>query len=108
MAINATFQADFRSFQDAVAKATVSLADLSKGAGRVESSLNRMADTFSGRKVIQEAVLMEKAIESIGLIRAGSFAPGSGGGRGPNRDDDPFRFILQTPVFAGGDGEEDA
>jgi hypothetical protein len=57
---------------------------------------------------IEHASAIAKAIETIGLIRAGSFAPGSVGGRGPNRDDDPFRFILQTPVFAGGDGEEDA
>jgi hypothetical protein len=56
----------------------------------------------------EHASAVAKAIETIGLIRAGSFARAAGSGRGPNRDDDPLRFILQTPVFAGGDGEEEA
>src|SRR6188508_2624004 len=66
MALNATFKADFSSFFDAVSKAEVKLVDLSKGAGRVEQSLNRMVDNFSGRKLIQDAALMEKAIEAVG------------------------------------------
>ena len=66
MAINAVFKADFSSFQTAVDKAQAELVDLSKGADRVGTSLNRMVDQLSGRKLIQEALLMDKAIESIG------------------------------------------
>ena len=66
MAINATFSADFTSFYAAVNKAEAELVDLSKGAGRVEQSLNRMVDNFSGRKLVQDAALMEKAIEAVG------------------------------------------
>lgn len=36
------------------------------GAGKVEKSLNRMVDNFSGRKVIQDATLMSQAVERIG------------------------------------------
>jgi len=66
MAITATFKADFSSFLDAIDKAEIALVDFSKGASRVESSLNRMVDKFSGRKLIQDAMLMTKAIEEIG------------------------------------------
>lgn len=66
MAVNAKFSADFSSFNDAIAKADVKLADFSKGANNVERSLNRMVDNFSGRKLIQDASLMMKAIDEIG------------------------------------------
>jgi hypothetical protein len=68
MAINARFQADFSSFLDAIAKADVALVDMSKGASKVEGSLNRMTDGFSGRKLIQEATLMAEAIERAGGV----------------------------------------
>lgn len=66
MAITAKFQADFSSFSDAVRKAEVELKSFETGAGRVEKSLNKMVDTFSGRKVIQDATLMAQAVERIG------------------------------------------
>jgi hypothetical protein len=66
MALTATFKADFSSFLDAVKKADVALADFSKGAGRAEQSLNKMVDNFSGRKLIQDAAIMERAIQEIG------------------------------------------
>jgi len=67
MAITATFKADFSSFLDAIDKAEIALVDFSKGASRVESSLNRMVDKFSGRKLIQDAMLMTAAIEEMGI-----------------------------------------
>lgn len=66
MAVTAKFQADFSSFLSAIDKAEVALVDFSKGANKVETSLNRMVDNFSGRKLIQEASLMTIAIEKAG------------------------------------------
>jgi hypothetical protein len=70
MAITATFKADFSSFLQAIDKAELALVDMSKGASKVESSLNRMVDTFSGRKLIQEATLMTIAVEKAGGVAA--------------------------------------
>ena len=66
MPIQATFQADFTDFQRAVEQADVSLRGLETNAAKVEGSLNRMVDSFSGRKVISEATLMVEAVERIG------------------------------------------
>jgi len=66
MAITAKFQADFSSFLGAIDKAELALVDFGKGANKVESSLNRMVDNFSGRKLIQEASLMTIAVEKAG------------------------------------------
>lgn len=66
MSVTAKFIADFTSFYDAVQKAEVELRGFEDGAGRVEKQLNRTADAFSGRKVLQEATLAAKAIEDIG------------------------------------------
>ncbi len=66
MAINAKFVADFSSFIAAIDKAELALVDFGKGANKVESSLNRMVDNFSGRKMIQEAALMTIAVEKAG------------------------------------------
>jgi hypothetical protein len=63
---NAKFQADFSSFLQAINQADVKLADFGKGANKVESSLNKMVDSFSGRKLIQEASLMTIAVEKAG------------------------------------------
>ena len=66
MPITAKFVADFASFYDAVTKAEGSLRSFETGAGKVETSLNRMVDSFSGRKVVQDAALMVEAVERIG------------------------------------------
>lgn len=68
MAISGKFQADFASFYDAVQKAEISLRSFESGSTKVESALNRMVDSFSGRKVIQDATLMAKAVEDIGGV----------------------------------------
>ena len=66
MALTGKFIGDFSSFQDAVAKADVSLKTLGDGASTVGTKLNRMTDQFSGRKLIQDAELMTRAIEEAG------------------------------------------
>jgi hypothetical protein len=66
MALTAKFVADFSSFYEATQKAEVSLKGFESQANKVNGAVNRMADQFSGRKLIQEATLMAAAIEKIG------------------------------------------
>ena len=66
MAVTAKFAADFSDFQSAVSKAVVSLRGFETGAGKVESSLNKMANSLSGTRLIQDAALMAQAIEKVG------------------------------------------
>jgi hypothetical protein len=66
MALNGKFFADFEDFYTAVDTAEVKLRDFETGAGRVGSTLDKMADRFSGRQVISEATLMAEAVERIG------------------------------------------
>lgn len=68
MAITATFAADFSSFQADVQKAEVSLKSFEQGAGKVETSLNRMTNGLSGTKLIQDATLAAEAVERIGGV----------------------------------------
>jgi hypothetical protein len=66
LAVNAKFVADFSSFYSAVDKAEAELRGFETEANKVEKSLNRMANGFSGRQVIQDATLMAKAVKEIG------------------------------------------
>jgi len=66
MALTAKFTADFTSFYSAVEKAEDVLVDLSKGANKVDASLKRMVDGFSGRKLIQEATLLAESVQAVG------------------------------------------
>lgn len=66
MALTGKLLADFDSFYAAVQKADVSLKGMETGAGRVSTSLNKMADSFSGRKIVQDATLAAEAVERIG------------------------------------------
>lgn len=71
MAVTARFVADFESFQNAVTKAQAQLQGFEGSAGKVEKSLNKMVDSFSGRKLIQEATIMNRVLgdsESIALL----------------------------------------
>ena len=68
MAITATFKADFTSFVDAVNRAESELRSFETGASKVEGSLRRMTDAFSGRRIIQDATLSAKAIDDIGGV----------------------------------------
>jgi hypothetical protein len=64
--ISGKFLADFESFYTACAKAEISLKAFESGAGTVETKLNKMADSFSGRKIVQEATLMAKVFQDAG------------------------------------------
>src|SRR5687768_13346444 len=66
MAISGKFTADFADFEQAVARADAHLKTFDTSAQKVGRSLGSMMDDFSGRKVIQEATLMEEAILRIG------------------------------------------
>src|SRR5438128_4038320 len=66
MGVNAKFIADFESFYAAVQKAEVSLRSFETGSAKVETSLNRMANSLSGTKLIQDATVMAQAVEQIG------------------------------------------
>jgi hypothetical protein len=62
----AHFIADFSKFTDAVKKAEIALKGFEDDANKVGKSLNRMGDQFSGRRVIQDAQLMARAVDEIG------------------------------------------
>lgn len=66
MAITGRLLADFADFYTAAQKAETSLRGFESGAGKVETALNRMVDSFSGRKVVQEATLAAEAVDRIG------------------------------------------
>lgn len=59
---------DFSSFVEAVADAEARLTSFATGANKVEGALLRMTDSFSGKKVIQEATLMVQAVENLGGV----------------------------------------
>lgn len=66
MAVSARFLADFTQFNAAVQQANVKLKDFTTGSAAVEKQLSRMTDSFSGRKLIQDATMAAEAIDRIG------------------------------------------
>lgn len=68
MAVTAKFIADFTQFNAAVQAADVKLRTFQSNAGGVEKALSRMTDSFSGRRLIQDATLAAEAIERIGGV----------------------------------------
>jgi len=66
MPITATFVADFKSFYDAVQQSTVKLKDFQSNAEAVAQKVDKVANAFSGRKLVQDAEIMTKAITEIG------------------------------------------
>ncbi len=68
MPLSATFTANFASFYDAVDKADAKLKDFGEGADKVGGRLSTLANQFSGRKIVQEATVMAKAVEEIGGV----------------------------------------
>lgn len=62
------FLADFEDFYAAVTKADTKLADFGMSADKLGPRLNAMVDSFSGRRVIQDATLMAEAIERVGGV----------------------------------------
>jgi hypothetical protein len=68
MALTATFEANFSKFFDAVDKAQVAIRSFEEGAARVGPRLNAMVDSFSGRRIVEQAALMARAVEEIGGV----------------------------------------
>lgn len=66
MALTGTLLADFTSFKAATESAVVSLTSFETGSAKVESQLNRMSDSFSGKKIISEATLMAEVFQRAG------------------------------------------
>lgn len=66
MSVSATFAADFSSFESAIARASIKMRGLDADAKFVERGLSRMGDSFSGRKLIQDATLASEAIARMG------------------------------------------
>jgi hypothetical protein len=64
--LKGTFTADFDSFSRAVEAADVQLKAFEADSNKVETSLSRMVNTFTGQKVVSEATLMAEAVERIG------------------------------------------
>src|SRR5262245_12053633 len=58
-------QADFSAFYEAVTQAETHLTDFEKDANKVEKSLQRMSDAFSGKELIRDATLMVEAVDRL-------------------------------------------
>lgn len=63
-----TFQADFASFYDACQKAEVSLKGFEQGGATVQDRMNRVSDSLSGVKIVQQATIAAQAVEKIGGV----------------------------------------
>lgn len=61
-----TLTADFSEFYEACQKASVVLHGFESDAGKVEKSLTRLTNSFSGTRIQQEATLMAEAVERAG------------------------------------------
>ena len=68
MAIVTEFDANFNKLTAAVASATLTLKSFTTDTDKVNASLSRMTDSFSGAKVIQQGILMTDAIEKVGGV----------------------------------------
>jgi hypothetical protein len=66
MSVTANFVADFSDFQRAVVEAEAKLISFEGNSNKVERALNRVTDSLSGRKLLQDAEIMERAVAEIG------------------------------------------
>lgn len=66
MALQGTFVADFSSFQTACDNAVLKLRGFEDSSTKVTGQLNRMADSLSGVKIVQQAQLAVEAVERLG------------------------------------------
>jgi hypothetical protein len=60
------FNADFTSFTKACEQAEVSLKGFETGAGKTAVAIDKIADSLSGQKIVQQAIMATTAIEQIG------------------------------------------
>jgi hypothetical protein len=68
VAVSAKFVADLSSFEDAIQRGVVRLRTFQDGISRVDKDLAKFGNQFSGTKVIADAQLAAKAVESIGGV----------------------------------------
>jgi hypothetical protein len=68
MPLSGQLLADFTSFTQASADATVSLTSFETGADKVTSALDRASNGLSGTKLIQNATLMAEAVDRVGGV----------------------------------------
>lgn len=68
MPVTAKFSVDLSQFTTAMNKAEVELKQFESDANKVKTSLERMSNAFTGRKVVQDALLMAQAIENVGGV----------------------------------------
>jgi DNA-binding MarR family transcriptional regulator len=66
MALSATFVANFSSLYKELDKAEVRFKEVAVDAEKVQSSIQKIGERFSGQRVIEDAAKMAAAIESIG------------------------------------------
>jgi len=66
--ISANFTANFTKFYDAVEKAEVKLKDFGTGAETVSDRLEKLANSFTGRQIIQQAELVAEAVRGVGGV----------------------------------------
>lgn len=66
MSMSGALLADFSSFTDECKRAVVSLQSFEEGSTKVEGKLNRISDSFSGQKIIQEATMMAEIFQRAG------------------------------------------
>src|ERR1700678_977488 len=67
-ALVGTLSADFSSFAQACADADVSLSGFQANAGKVQTSLTKMANSLAGTTLIQTAELMAESVGRIGGV----------------------------------------
>src|SRR4051812_2909178 len=68
MALTGKLVADFDNFYQAVQKSETQLRLLDSGATKVTSTLQRTGEAFSGRAIIQQATLAQKAVQDLGGV----------------------------------------
>ena len=66
--LNAKFYADFSSFYKEVQKAEGHLKGFEADADKTGKALDKMVDQLSGRKVLEQATIMSKAVGEIGGV----------------------------------------
>jgi hypothetical protein len=60
------FNADFTSFTKACEQGSASLKSFETDANKTAISLDKMADSISGQKIVQQALLATKAVQDVG------------------------------------------
>jgi len=66
--ITGVFEGDFGGFVKAVNEANLKLTSFEQGGAKVERQMNRVADSLTGRKIVQEATLAAAAVENLGGV----------------------------------------